>query len=311
MRRARRPDPADPGFIDAEAVGEPPLEDERDSGEAPHQERSFREVARQLAPEPGFWRVVRYADFIDAITPQLAAAPRLQPGHQLACYVQVYELTAKMALASLEQAAVRELGAAGKLVPLSYELCRRFGLSLPRPAFALAATQAFNSPGTVFPGARFVTLRVALDPTVDTAPEAPRAAEVATPTTPVAAVTPVAPTVTAAANTTIPEEFGKPWHYHHDRDEILYDMRLAASRGSWRRLIDGLFHRVSTHDMKKWLAILGGKTTDQQLWAVKPPRGAFHDPRIRHWLEQTLQLGGYDVARMQVEWEIHWRRQIL
>ena len=61
--------------------------------------------------------------------------------------------------------------------------------------------------------------------------------------------------------------------------------------------------------MKKWHALLSGKTADEQLWAVKPPRGAFADTRIRRWAEQTLQLGGYDVARMLVEWEIHWRRK--
>src|SRR5262249_28817632 len=61
---------------------------------APEQprERAFRELARRLAPEPGFWRIVRYADFIDVLGPQLNAAARLQPGHQLACYLQVFEV---------------------------------------------------------------------------------------------------------------------------------------------------------------------------------------------------------------------------
>jgi len=33
-------------------------------------------------------------------------------------------------------------------------------------------------------------------------------------------------------------------------------------------------------------------------------KGALVDARIRRWVEQTLQLGGYDVIRMRVEWEI-------
>ena len=74
-------------------------------------------------------------------------------------------------------------------------------------------------------------------------------------------------------------------------------MTLATSRSTWQQLLDRLLNRVSRRDMKKWHALLSGKTPDQQLWAVKPPKGALMDARIRRWVEQTLQLGGYDVAR--------------
>jgi hypothetical protein len=270
---------------------------------------SLGELARRLTPEPGLWRLVRYADFIDVLTPQLADPRRLQPRHQLACYLQMYEVGTPMPISVLEDAAARELGTAGRLIPLSYDVCRKFGLSLPRPAFALASAQQVYSPEIAAAGARFMTLRVALDPTADNAarptPE-PSATATSAPQNafsdaPMAVTTPV-------LKTSIPEEFSKPWDLRMSRDEALYDMALAASRGTWQRLLDFVLNRISRRDMKKWHTLLLGKTPDQQLWAVKPPKGGLRDARVRCWVEQTLQLGGYDVARMLAEWEVHWRR---
>jgi hypothetical protein len=266
-----------------------------------------------MVPEPGLWRLARYADFIDAITPQLAEPRRLQPGHQLACYLQIYELGTTTPISALEEAAARDLGAAGKLMPLSYDLCRKFGLSLPRPAYAIAASRQVCSPGLVPAGARFMTLCVALDPTTETTAPPPTSAIV-----PATAAVPApqemlpnaAMTVTTPGlKTSIPKEFSKPWNQRLSRDEAIYDMTLAESRGAWHRMLDALVHRVSRRDMKKWHALLFGKTLDQQLWTIKPPMGALRDARIRGWVEQILRLGGYDVARMLVEWEIHWRCQ--
>jgi hypothetical protein len=120
---------------------------------------------------------------------------------------------------------------------------------------------------------------------------------------------PVRAPAPASPKTSIPEEFGKPWEMRHSRDEVVYDMNVAATRGALRRFIQRVFQGISSRDMTKWQALLSGKTVDQQLWSVKPPQGAFNDPRARRWVAQALQFGGYDVARMQVEWEIHWRRQ--
>jgi hypothetical protein len=279
--------------------------------DAKHEERPLRELARKLVPEPGVWRLVRFADFIDVIAPQLADPRRLQPGHQLACYLQLYELTSTMPIVALEDAAVRELGASGKLLPLSYDLCRKFALSLPRPTFALAAERQAYSPGIVPAGARFMTLRVALDPTAEATAPLPqtRPTAVAATTSQDAIPTAAALIATPALKTSVPEDMSKPWDLRLSRDEALYDMTIATSRGAWQRLLDRLLNRVSRRDMKKWHALLSGKTSDQQLWAVKPPKGALVDARIQRWVEQTLQLGGYDVARMWVEWEIYWRRQ--
>lgn len=279
-------DSIEPGAGDAEA---------READDASG--KPLREIARRLVPEPGAWRLVRYADFVDAIAPQLANPRRLQPGHQLPCYVQIHETAVAIALAALEEAAARELGHAGKLMPLSYDLCRRLAISLPRPPLGIAARTA-KVPGRVPPGARFLTLRVALDPTAEAARPLPAAEAAATPAQ-----------NAAPAKAAIPEEFAKPWDLRLTRDEALYDMSLAASRGAWRRFLDRLKPGIAAHAMARWQALLRGKSAEEQLWAVRPPEGAIADARVRRWVDHTLQVGGYDVDKMRVEWEIHWRRK--
>lgn len=285
-----------PGEDDDRAPGPDGAEAPRAGEETSH--RPFREIARRLVPEPGLWRLVRYADFVDALLPQLANPARLQPGHQLPCYAQIHELAVSLPMAALEESAAGELGHSGKLLPLSYDLCRRFALSLPRPAFGLAATRHPAGPGIVPAGARFITLRVALDPTANVPVTAPQAAGTVTP----------APSA-SSSKTAIPEEFCKPWDLRMSRDEAIYDMTLAGSRSAWQRLVERLTRHISSGAMKKWHALLVGKSADEQLWGIQPPRGALGDARIRRWVEQILQLGGYDVPRMLVEWEIHWRRK--
>jgi hypothetical protein len=269
-------------------------------------------MARRLVPEPGLWRLVRYADFVDAITPQLANPRRLQPGHQLACYVQIYELVTPCAIAMLEECTERELGKAGRLLPLSYDLCRKFSLNLPRSSIALAEARGITSPGVLPAGARFITLRLAIDPTTDTIPNAScatndRAAPAATPTNGSPARESVANMLTLKCS--IPENTAKPWEMKLSRDEVVYDMALETSKNKLQRLFARLKNRVSARELKKWHALLIGKSPDEQLWGVTPPRGAVMDPRIRRWTVQTLQLAGYEVSRMLVEWEIYWRRK--
>ncbi len=101
----------------------------------------------------------------------------------------------------------------------------------------------------------------------------------------------------------------KPWALRLSRDEAIYEMTLEASRNGWQRIIARLKNRISGRDMKRWHALLLGKTADQQLWEVKPPKGALADARIRGWAEQTLRLAGYDSGKTLLEWEIYWRRK--
>jgi hypothetical protein len=276
--------------------------------------RPFYELARRLIPEPGLWRLVRYADFLDVITPQLVDPRRLQPGHQLACYVQIYELMTSHTMSSLEEIALAELGNAGKLLPLSHDLCRRFALNLPRPAIGLATARHTLSPGLAPAGSRFITLRVALDPTVN-----PIQQTAAKPLHQPSQSTTVAPQIVAtveppvneihSAKAFIPEAFIKPWELKLSRDEAIYDMTLQASRNCWQEMLSRVKNRIANRDIKKWQALLQGKSAEQQLWEIKLPAGSIASPRIRRWAEQTLQLAGYDAVKMLVEWEIFWRRK--
>jgi hypothetical protein len=61
--------------------------------------------------------------------------------------------------------------------------------------------------------------------------------------------------------------------------------------------------------LKKWRAMLKGKSFDDQLWAVTPPRGFSYHPAVRRLAEEMLTQAGHDPERMLVEWEIFWRRK--
>lgn len=280
-----------------EEPGGPPQEPSTER--SPHEEpRSLRHLARPLLPDPGIWRLVRFADFVDALEPQLAEPRRLRPGHQLPCYAQVHEITGAASQATLDAAAARTLGHAGKLIPLSYDLCRRLALSLPRPAMGIAAQQA-PSRGAVAAGSRFLTLRVAIDPTRDAAGgtgDAPPLAQ---------AVSQPAPAVPKAV---VPEAFAKPWDYRLSREEALYDMALAEHPGLSRRLLARFSRGVPRAALAKWQAMLDGKSPEEQLWGVRPPPGALRDARVRRHVERLLRAAGHDLQAM-AEWEIHWRRR--
>jgi len=111
--------------------------------------------------------------------------------------------------------------------------------------------------------------------------------------------------------TTIPEQLIKPWEFQISREEALYDMLAAASSRSAplafiRDLTDRFGHRQA---WRKWQALLAGKSLDEQLWAVRPPRGLISGAAVRDWARQTLEQAGYDPRVMLAEWEIFWRRK--
>jgi hypothetical protein len=64
-------------------------------------------------------------------------------------------------------------------------------------------------------------------------------------------------------------------------------------------------------ELKKWQVLLSGKSADEQLWAVRPPKGGVSHPAIRDWARKTLETAGYDSRTMLLEWEIFWRRKDL
>jgi len=110
---------------------------------------------------------------------------------------------------------------------------------------------------------------------------------------------------------TVQEQWIKPWEFQISREEAFYDMRIAASSsnallGFLRGLTNWFGNRQS---WRKWRALLSGKSLDEQLWAVRPPRGMIASPAVRDWARLTLEQAGYDPGVMLVEWEIFWRRK--
>jgi len=89
---------------------------------------------------------------------------------------------------------------------------------------------------------------------------------------------------------------------------------VASSRSALpafiRRLTNWFGHRPAWREAwRKWQALLSGKSLDEQLWAVRPPRGWTTRQAVRDWARQTLEQAGYDPRMMLVEWEIFWRRK--
>lgn len=115
---------------------------------------------------------------------------------------------------------------------------------------------------------------------------------------------------TRRLKTAIPEQWIKPWEFQISREEALYDMRAASSRGVLRDFVHSLTRGFGNRpDLRKWQALLAGKSLDEQLWAVRPPRGMIARPPVRDWARQTLERAGYDPRMMLAEWEIFWRRK--
>src|SRR5262245_34058459 len=104
--------------------------------------------------------------------------------------------------------------------------------------------------------------------------------------------------------TAIPERWIKPWEFQISREEAMYDMQLAPS---FRSRLAALFGNRKS--WRKWQALLTGKSLDEQLWAVRPPRGRLAQPTTREWARKTLGEAGYDAKTMVAEWEIFWRRK--
>jgi hypothetical protein len=122
----------------------------------------------------------------------------------------------------------------------------------------------------------------------------------------------VAPNANARRlRTAIPEQWIKPWEFQISREEAIYDLQAtASSRSAPLAFIRDLTNRFGHRQAwRKWQALLAGKSLDEQLWAVRPPRGMITHAVVRDWAHQALEQAGYDVRVMLAEWEIFWRRK--
>lgn len=303
----------EPLVIEAKVIREPdrrdiePAEAEpRDAGDAPRPRAKPRPrdqieapaepmpPARMLFAPPGLWRVVAFGEFRDLLAPQLAHPERLRDTHKIPCYLQVIEAGADLPAAAFAQAALCPAANQALLQPWSAALGARLQISLPANGARRPGAQP--APDMVCAGARFLRLDVASDPTAESAAPERRPSD-----------QPAGSAVTGPAAGL--RTATRPWEFSVSQDEATYDMQLAASReGIVRRMMRRLFPLVGRADLRKWHVLIAGKSPQQQLWEVTPPRNGLRDRRVRRWVAEALRLAGDPEMNLD-RWEIYWRRK--
>jgi len=271
---------------------------------------------RRLFADPGLPRVVELGKFRRALASQLAHAERLRDLHHLACHVQIYEALARQRADEFLEA----IQCAGHqnipIEPLTEESIAMLGLKELLARHPRPPQDSLREPGYVLPFECFYGLRISSDPTAETVESTGAAASTARDVGSESAVAGPVPPGSQQANAPssprdIPKRFQNPWEFQFDRDEVMYDMNIgAASTGSVRALLRK-FGKWFRHreEFRRWRALLCVKNLEEQLWAVRPPRGSVSDPSVREWARQTLEGAGYDSRAMLLEWEIFWRRK--
>jgi hypothetical protein len=244
---------------------------------------------RQLLPEPGQWRVVPFGAFKQIFTPQLTHPERLRDSHRLTCHARVFELTEPQ---QPDQLAIKILGreAAGQLQLLTPLVVAQLQLgALLSPAQLSPAPRAV---GLLLPGDRVFHLRLVSDPTKD---EPEKRHDLPAP----------------SLKTSIPDRFSKPWEFQMSREEALYDLSSASTfLGSLGGKLHRLIHCFAfRRDLRKWQMLLSGKSIDEQLWSVRPPRAGLTHPLVQSWAKNAIEVAGYDARNMLTEWQIFWRRK--
>jgi hypothetical protein len=251
---------------------------------------------RKLLPELGQRRLVPLGAFKQMLASQLAHPERLRDGHRLPCYVQVFEATIPQRFEQLA-AAIFGKAAPRRLQLLTPSLAMQLELAPILPP-SQAPHPAPRSPGMLLPGDRVLYLLVESDPTADQA---------------VAQNTPATSGVVPGRvlRTSIPERLARPWEFQIDREEALYDLSCAST--FWGSLADRLGRLIHClafqRDFRKWQVLLNGRSADEQLWSVHPPRRGLTHPFVVTWAQHALELGGYDPRNMLTEWQIFWRRK--
>jgi hypothetical protein len=270
---------------------------------------------RKLFPDPGQWRVLQWGDFKRVLAPQLAHPEGLRDTHQLPCYVQVYEALTPQPLESLATTALGDPRGVSQLLPLTDAMARKLGLAALPQRRPQVPPHMRRESDVILPHDRVFRLQLAHDPTMREGLRDSRR--------PQPAPEPVEPH-TSAVNTdatpavnclglkaAVPERFLKPWEFQLGREEVLFDMHVsAARRRGLSSLLRWLIGRAGgRREFRKWQLLLCGKSLEEQLWAIRPPKGGLSHPGVREWAQMTLELAGYNPHAMLLEWEIFWRRK--
>lgn len=281
------------GVIDGELLG--------DDETPPTTEPEMAPAHRTLWPEPGERRLIVWGRVRDLVAKQIRHPSRLRDGHRLAAILQVYEVTRPIEVAAW-RATLPSPDA--DLLPLTADVAARLELPAAPSRRALAAM----TPGSWFaPGDRLVRLQVVSDPTaiLDRRPE-PAPGPGSQPAT--ADERAAADEPGARVKRTIPERYAGPWAFVRSREDATYECSRPRN-AVITRVRSAIRRWVNRADWTRWRTLLGGKTSDEQLWTVRPPAGSLNDSTLRTWATTTLLGAGYDVGVMLAEWEIFWRRK--
>jgi hypothetical protein len=263
---------------------------------------------RKLFTEPGQWRVVTWSEFKEILAPQLAHPERLRDTYRLPCYVQVVETNRDVTIEELAQEFSTKNGRPTPLYFLTEELAARLELTTLLPPLPATAPRSRRAPNILSANERVFRLLVANDPTGDVGnfkkkDQTPTSMGSTQPTSQTKHETPL-----ATRKVVVPNSFVKEWEFKISRDEALYDMNnrsLFSAISRFMRRVR-LFKQYS--EFRKWQVLLTGRSADEQLWSVTPP-SITGDSFVRDWAKKTLELAGYDSAKMLGEWEIFWRRK--
>src|SRR5215475_7642806 len=243
---------------------------------------------RKIIADPGLYLKLPWARVKSELAPQLQHPEKLRDHDILECHAQIYEAQRTLPAAQLAALALGDAAFAPQL------------FKPPREPFETHATSRH-----IYTGQRVYRLWPVFDPTIERDNTSGRPS--------------VASAEKAAAlRTHIPQQYLNPLQFKYSREEVLYDMQgvlgslppESCALTRWMfiyplRLLKGFLSVLaSTRRLKKWRVMLGGKSLDQQLWTVTPPRGFSSRPTVRRWAEETLRQAGYDPARGRVEWEI-------
>jgi hypothetical protein len=266
--------------------------------------RAFHQFFR----DPGESRILCWGDYKSLLQAQVARPERLRDNHRLSCFAQVYENFVSRTPEAFARECFGDIRVASQLFELTDALADRLRIATLLPP--ARPRREDRRDGVICAGDRIVRLHLAVDPTAEAPAAAPPvAAANAASSAPaaVSAAAEVSTTFTSSLKTAIPERFLAPWEIQRTREQVLSDMQTPESGST--RLLRRIRSILSSAELKTWRRQLWGKTADEQLWGVRPPKGSLRGGEICDWAKASLAASGYDTSTMLREWEIFWRQK--
>ena len=262
----------------------------------------------KIIADPGLYLKIPWARSKGELTTFIQQPEKLSDADEIECYAQIYEAERTMSAAEIAAAELGDGALHPQLHPLTRDKAQMLGTpQLFRPTRDPFETRA--SSRQVHAGQRVYRLWPLFDPTAERPAEA-------------GGESAASPENDVALRIEIPSKYLSPSQFRYSHEEVVYDMKrvLGTLPPEARplaqlfliyplRLVKALVTKtISRQRLNKWRAMLEGKESDRQLWAVTPPRGFSYNTAVLRWAERTLGEAGYDARPMLLEWEIFWRR---